>query len=569
MIVGIDLGTTNSLVSVCRDGEAEVIPNALGHALTPSVVGLDNNGEVLVGLAARDRLLTHPELTTANFKRHMGSEREVELGKQAFRAEELSALVLRALRADAEAFLGEPIEEAVISVPAYFNEPQRRATKIAGQLAGLKVERLINEPTAAALAYGLQGRDLESKFLVFDLGGGTFDVSVLELFEGIMEVRASAGDNFLGGEDFVERMIGGFMEDAGHPAGMTDEDLTGSLLQELRDQAERAKRSLTKRESVEMRIRSNGQEVAWNLDEARFETLCEPLLMRLANPVERALRDARIHAPELDEIVLVGGATRMLMVRRMVARMFGRLPAVHLDPDQVVARGAAVQAGLKARDSALNEIVMTDVCPYTLGSEISEHFGKGQIQDGFFMPVIERNTTIPASRMERVWTLHDYQAEVLVRVFQGESRRVKDNVFLGELRLKVPPKPAGEESLDIRFTYDINGLLEVEATVTSTGEICRTVIEQNPGVLTSAEIEKRLAALVALKVHPREQSENRAALARAERLYEEMLGELRTFLGEQISTFESVLSRQDPEEIEETRGRLTMLLNEIEGEPYL
>ena len=190
-------------------------------------------------------------------------------------------------------------------------------------------------------------------------------------------------------------------------------------------------------------------------------------------------------------------------------------------------------------------------------------------EDGFFMPVIERNTTIPASRIERVWTLHDYQAEVLVKVYQGESRRVKDNVFLGELRLKVPPKPAGEESVDIRFTYDINGLLEVEATVSSTDETCRTVIEQNPGVLTSAEIEKRLAALAALKVHPREQAENRAALARAERLYEELLGELRSFLGEQISVFESVLARQDPEEIEETRGRLTMLLNEIEGEPYL
>ena len=569
MIVGIDLGTTNSLVAVWKDGDAQIVPNALGHGLTPSVVGLDDNGEVLVGLAARDRLLTHPELTTATFKRHMGSDREFTLGQQSFRPEELSALVLRALKADAEAYLGKEVTEAIISVPAYFNDPQRKATRIAGQLAGFKVERLINEPTAAALAYSLHTRDLESKYLIFDLGGGTFDVSVLELFDGIMEVRASAGDNFLGGEDFVERMIGGFMEAVGIPAGIPEAAMTGSLLQELRDQAERAKRSLTKHEAAEIKLRWQDEELVWSLDEADFEMLCAPLLLRLTAPVERALRDARIHAPELNEVVLVGGATRMLLVRRLVARMFGRLPTVHLNPDEVVGLGAAVQAGLKVRDSALNEIVMTDVCPYTLGTEVSESFAKGHIQDGFFMPIIERNTTIPASRVERVWTLHDYQPEVLVKIFQGESRRVKDNIYLGELRLKVDPKPAGEESIEVRFTYDINGLLEVEATVVGSGETSRTVIEQNPGVLTPEEIERRLQGLAQLKTHPREQSENRAALARAERLYEELLGELRALVGDQISTFESILSRQDPREIEDARESLTFLLNEIEGEPYL
>jgi molecular chaperone HscC len=569
MIVGIDLGTTNSLAAVWQDGEARIIPNALGHALTPSVVGLDDNGEILVGMAARDRLLTHPELTAATFKRHMGSDREVALGKQHFRPEELSALVLRSLKADAEAHLGTEVIEAVISVPAYFNDAQRKATRIAGQLAGLKVERLINEPTAAALAYGLHARDLESKFLIFDLGGGTFDVSVLELYEGIMEVRASAGDNFLGGEDFVERMIGGFMEAVGVPAGITEAELNGSLLQELRDQAERAKRGLSKHEAAEIKLRWQGGELVWALDENDFEALCEPLLMRLTAPVECALRDARIHAPELDEVVLVGGATRMLLIRRLVARMFGRLPAVHLNPDEVVGLGAAVQAGLKVRDSALDEIVITDVCPYTLGTEVSESFGRGHIQDGFFMPIIERNTTIPASRVERVWTLHDYQPEVLVKIFQGESRRVKDNICLGEVRLWVPPKPAGEESIDVRFTYDINGLLEVEATVESTGETSRSVIEQNPGVLSPEEIEQRLKVLAELKTHPREQSENRAAIARAERLYEELLGDLRALLGEQITVFEAILARQDPREIEEAREGLTLLLNEIEGEPYL
>jgi molecular chaperone HscC len=550
-IIGIDLGTTNSLAAVWKDGEARLVPNALGEALTPSVVGLDDTGEVLVGTAARERLLTHPELTAAKF-----------------RAEELSSLVLRALKADAEAWLGEGVSEAVISVPAYFNDAQRKATKIAGQLAGLAVERLINEPTAAALAYGLHKRDLESKFLVFDLGGGTFDVSVLELFEGIMEVQASGGDNFLGGEDFVDRLIGAFMDRVGREAGIEESDLEGKVLQALRDQAERTKRQITKHEAGTLHLRWNEQGLSWNVDEEAFAELCEPLLARLGAPIELALRDARIRAGELDEVVLVGGATRMPIVRKMVARMFGRLPSVHLNPDEVVALGAAVQAGLKSRDGALGEIVMTDVCPYTLGTEVAEVFGKGHVRDGYFMPIIERNTTIPASRVERVWTIQSYQTEVLVRIFQGESRLVKDDIFLGAITLKVPPRPAGEEAIDIRFTYDINGLLEVEATVLSTERTERLVIEQNPGVLSPEEIGTRLEALEGLKIHPR-QSRNRTALARAERLYQERLGEIRHFLGEQIARFETILAGQDPREIDEAQASLNELLNEIEGQPYL
>jgi molecular chaperone HscC len=569
MIIGIDLGTTNSLAAVWKDGEAQIIPNALGEALTPSVVGLDDGGEVLVGRAARERLLTHPELTAAAFKRQMGSDREIHLGERKFRAEELSSLLLRALKADAEAWLGEEVKEAVVSVPAYFNDTQRKATKIAGQLAGLTVERLINEPTAAALAYGLHQRELESQFLIFDLGGGTFDVSALELFEGIMEVQASGGDNFLGGEDFVDLLVGAFMERVGHTAGITEAELDGRVLQALRDQAERAKHQITKHEAGTLHLTWQEQALSWNVDEQAFADLCEPLLARLAAPVERALRDARIRPGELDEVVLVGGATRMPIVRKMVARMFGRLPAVHLNPDEVIAQGAALQAGLKARDSALGEVVMTDVCPYTLGTEVAQMFGKGHVRDGFFMPIIERNTTIPASRVERVTTVQDYQSEVVVKIFQGESRQVKDNIFLGEITLAVPLRAAGQESIDIRFTYDINGLLEVEATVLSTERTRRLVIEQNPGVLSSAEIDKRLKSLAKLKIHPREQSENRTALARAERLYEERLGELRHLLGDQIAQFEAILVHQDPREIEQARAVLNALLNEIEDQPYL
>lgn len=452
MIIGLDLGTTNSLVGVWKDAEAHIIPNALGHYMTPSVVGVDDNGNILVGMAARERLLSHPHLTTATFKRYMGSDRTVALGKQKFRSEELSSLVLRALKADAEAWLGEEVVEAVITVPAYFNDAQRKATRIAGQLAGLKVERLVNEPTAAALAYGLHQRDGDSQFLVFDLGGGTFDVSLLELFDGVMEVRASGGDNYLGGEDFVDRLIDGFMAGVGQPKKLMDDQRARQM---LRDQAERAKRTLTKEKQATMKVLWKKESLEWTVDEAMFETLVQPLLQRIMDPVERALRDARIRVRELDELVMVGGATRMPVLRKLVSRMFGRLPASHIDPDKVVAMGAAVQAGLKARDAALNEVVMTDVCPYTLGTEIVRKLGQSQYQEGVYLPIIERNTVIPTSRVERVCTINDYQSEVLVNVYQGESSLVKDNIKLGSLHLKVSPKPAGEEAVDIRFTYDI------------------------------------------------------------------------------------------------------------------
>ena len=524
---------------------------------------------VIVGLAARERLVTHPDRTAAAFKRYMGTDRETRLGKKKFRAEELSAMVLRSLKADAEAALGETVTEAVISVPAYFNDTQRKATKIAGELAGLKVQRLINEPTAAALAYGLEKRDTECKFLVFDLGGGTFDVSVLEFFEGIAEVRASAGDNFLGGEDFVGLLADAFLKQAGPAAGIAEDDVPEALENIVRSQAESLKRTLSGKDSGEMRVVWEGREIVCGVDRQEFESLSQPLLDRLRAPLERALRDARIRPADLDELIMVGGATRMPMIRQLVARMFERLPAGHIDPDEVVAMGAAVQAGLKARDKALNEVVLTDVCPYSLGIEVVESFGRKKDWDGYFLPVIERNTTIPASRMERVCTVQNYQTDLRVQVYQGENRRVDDNVFLGTVAVEMPVGPAGSETVDVRFTYDINGLLEVQTTVNSTGETKRVVIEQNAGVLSRQEIEKRLRLLDKLKIHPRDESENHAILARAERLYEERLGDVRAVIGEQIGIFEAVLDGQRPDEIEAVRTRLKELLDKIEGEAFL
>ena len=569
MIIGIDLGTTNSLVAIWRDGKACIIPNALGEHLTPSCVSIDDDGSVLVGRAARERLQTHPQLTAAVFKRYMGSEKKITLGTQQFRPEELSSMVLRALKEDAEAFLGHKVEEAIITVPAYFSDAQRKATRIAGQLAGLRVERLLNEPTAAALAYGIRDKEQESKFLVFDLGGGTFDVSILELFDGVMEVRASAGDNFLGGEDFVTVLVDAFLEGSGL------RDAAGSRLfdprqqQLLRDEAERVKRLLSEQPSVRMATRYQDKEYSWEISEDRLAQLCEPLLARLRLPVERALRDATIRAAELNEVVLAGGATRMPLVRKLVSRMFGRFPAIHLDPDEAVALGAAVQAGLKMRDAALDEVVMTDVAPYSLGISISRQVGANQYEGGHYLPIIERNSVVPVSRTENITTIHDNQKEINVAIFQGESRLVADNVFLGKISFPIPAKKAGEIGIDVRFTYDVSGVLEAEVTVLATQERHKMIISDNAGVMTPEQIEQRFAELADLKIHPREQMENRTLVTRADRLYEQSLGDVRQYLAAHTANFQAALETQDPNTIRTARQALDEVLRQVESESFL
>lgn len=560
MIVGIDLGTTNSLVAAWIDGAPRLIPNALGAMLTPSCVGIDQDGSVLVGEAARERLQTHPEQTASLFKRYMGSARTVRLGDRDYRAEELSALVLRSLKADAEAELGVPITEAIITVPAYFSDAQRKATRVAGELAGLRVERLLNEPTAAALAYGLHDAQGETQFLVFDLGGGTFDVSILEMFDGVMEVRASAGDNMLGGEDFVTLISALAFQNGIPDAASTD----AVFMQRLAARAEKAKRQLGSEASVAFDVTWQGHEAHIELDPQAFEKMAQPLLTRLWRPIERALRDARIRAADLDNVVLAGGATRMPMIRALATRMFGRFPAMGQNPDEVVALGAAVQAGLKMKDKALDEMVMTDVCPYTLGTAISRRMEGGARADGLYSPIIQRNTVVPVSRVQRYVPMDPNQPSIRIDVYQGESRLVRDNILLGEVT--VPLKPGAEhgEGVDVRFTYDVNGLLEVEVTVVATSETRRLLIEGNEGSLAPEEIARRLDALATLKVHPRDTLENRTLLARAERLYEQLLGPGREHLGQMILHFEQVLATQDPRLVQRDAALFREALQGIE-----
>jgi len=561
MIVGIDLGTTHSLVSVWQDGAPRLLPNALGETLTPSCVSVDADGAILVGRAARERLQTHPDRTAASFKRYMGTSRLLRLGGRDFRAEELSSLVLRSLKADAEAALGEPVTEAVITVPAYFSDAQRKATRLAGQMAGLKVERLLNEPTAAALAYGIHRRDAESRFLVFDLGGGTFDVSILELFEGVMEVRATAGDNLLGGDDFTDVLVELFLEHHGLGQAFR-EDRHG--MQRLIASAEGAKRALAHQPSATIGVEVDGEPRVLDLDGARLEAACAHLLRRLRAPVERALRDADLRSGSLDNVVLAGGATRMPNVRKLATLMFGRFPSCDIDPDEVVALGAAVQAGLKARDAALREVVMTDVAPYSLGVEVSEHVSGGVFAPGHFDPVIERNTTVPVSRTKTYTPVRDGLKRLELHVYQGEARLVKDNILLGKLEVPLAGGAAHESGVDVRFTYDVNGLLDVDVTVRRTGESRRLVIEGQPGELDAAALEASLAAMAALKIHPREAVVHRTLLARSERFFQQLRGDARAELGHFIRLFEHALEGQDAAVIDAERRQLAEVVQRLE-----
>lgn len=558
--IGIDLGTSNSLTAYWTEDGPALIPNAFGHFLTPSIVSVDENNEVLVGQIAKERLITHPALTVSAFKRYMGTDKMYQLGNLTLSPEDLSSFILRSLKSDAESFLGEEIEEAVISVPAYFNDAQRKATIRAANLAGLHVERLISEPTAAAVSYGLHLQDVDTKFLVFDLGGGTFDVSVLDYFEGVMQVQAIAGDNYLGGEDFTNVLMSHFVEF--HKLNFNE--LPHKTQSALQKQAELCKLSLSQNVTGEMELHYEEQSYTLSVTKEQFDQICSGLLLRLRNPVERALRDAFLMPADIDGIILIGGATRMSVIKTIVSKIFGRLPNFNINPDEAVALGAAIQVALKERNASLSEMILTDVCPYTLGTDIVRRNANGSLDDGHFFPIIERNTPIPVSRVERLYTAHDQQSAISVEVYQGESRLVKNNVKIGELQVAVPKGQRGEQAIDVRYTYDINGVLEVEVTVVKTQERKTIVIEQNPGQSTPEAIKARLQELAHLKIHPRDRSENRLLLARCERMYEECIGQEREYIAHLTYEFERVLATQDDKLIRSEAAVLKQNLDSME-----
>lgn len=560
MIVGIDLGTTNSLVAWFSPEGPKIIPNRLGKNLTPSVVSVDEEGHVYVGETARERMSLYPDSVVGAFKRSMGTERQYTLSGHKYRPEELSSFVLRSLKEDAEAYLGEEITEAVISVPAYFDDKRRKATKRAGELAGLKVERMISEPTAAAVAYGLYDKTRDTKFLVFDLGGGTFDVSILELYHNILEVRAVAGDNYLGGEDFTEAMGKLFLQ---------KQKLALSSLSEkeqvrLYKQAEKAKCAISDSDRVEMKCLIGEQQLEAEITYREYEEACGELLNKIREPVKKSLSDAGLKLGDIDEILLIGGATRLSIVRDFLIRLFRKFPDTNMNPDEAVALGAAVQAAMKERREEVKEVILTDVCSFTLGTEVVVEYEEGKFEDGRFCPIIERNTVIPASHTERMYTVRDNQDKVRVRVLQGESRFARNNLFLGEMVIDLPKAPKGQESVDVTYTYDINSLLEVEVKVVSTGLTQKMIIKGVDNTMTDEEIARRMEELAYLKIQPRDQEENRLVLLRAERMYEESLGDKRKNLDHYLNRFEAALKSGDHQEIEETRQELTDFLDEDE-----
>lgn len=566
-LIGIDLGTTYSLVAVF-DGQApRVLENELGEHLIPSAVAVTADDAVLVGAPALALATIAPERTARWFKRDMGTDRTYRLGTRAFSPVELSAMVLAEVKATAERALGTAVREAVVTVPAYFGELQRRATRDACELAGLEVERIVNEPTAAALAYGLNQRDQELRAVVLDLGGGTFDVTLLQLMEGVVEIQASAGDARLGGEDFSDAVARALARQAASEHGVQVREGSPAWAR-LREAGEIAKRQLTVRDRAPVALPAlvvEGRSCDVELFITRDQALAawRPLLERMSGPVRRVLGDAGVGPEDVDVVLLVGGATRMPCVVEFAARTFGKLPLNALPPDEAVALGAAIQAALKSGAREVDDLVVTDVAPFSLGIATAEQVG-GQLVRGLFSPIIERGTVLPVSRVESFRTMADDQTRIDVEVFQGEHSLCKDNQRLGEYVVKgIPRGPAGTQSIEVRFTYDMNGILEVDTTIVATGKTVSTTIERSPGRLSRAELNRVRQELARLKFHPRDALPNITALNRAEALYVELTGPGRHLLGNALAAFRLALEGQRAEEITRTRLALTHLVSEL------
>ncbi len=500
-VVGIDLGTTNSLVAFIRGERPEIIPNDAGKRLTPSIVGLDRQGQLHVGDTAKNQLVAMPDRTVAEVKRLMGTSQKIRLGEREYTPQEVSGIILKQLHDDAEKYLGSTVSEAVITVPAYFTDAQRQATKDAGELAGLKVDRILNEPTAAALAYGLDHLDKEQFVLVYDLGGGTFDVSVLEMFEGVLDVKASSGNNHLGGGDF-DRTIVEWLCKRFEEAHGIDLRRDSKAMVRMKVASEQAKMDLSSMKTTQIMLpflAAKGADplsLELELTRTELENLIGPMLKSTLEPVETALRDAKLDKKQISDVVLVGGSSRIPMVQSLLAEFFGKESRRGVNPDEAIALGAAVQAGLKSGVISTDRgIMITDVCPFTLGVEVVTSNGFQKV-GGMFSPIIPRNSTVPVSRTETYSTTAEGQRLVDIKVYQGESRLVKNNTFLDAYTVEgIPPGRAGDEKVAITFTYDVNGILKVATKIVSTGKEAVLAVDKSSQRMSEGERDKAKARL--------------------------------------------------------------------------
>jgi len=484
-VIGIDLGTTNSCVAVMEGGEAVVIANAEGNRTTPSVVGFSKDGERLVGDVAKRQAITNPDKTIMSIKRHMGTDYKVQIDDKRYSPQEISAMILQKLKADAEAFLGEQVTQAVITVPAYFSDSQRQATKDAGKVAGLEVLRIVNEPTAAALAYGLD-KEGEHTILVFDLGGGTFDVSILELGDGVFEVKATSGNNHLGGDDFDQRVMDYLIQSFKKDTGI---DLSHDKMaaQRLKDAAEKAKKELSSTLTTTISLpfisadATGPKHMEVNLTRAKFEEITRDLIEATLSPTRQALQDAGQSAAQIDRVILVGGSTRIPAVQEAIKKLIGKEPSKGVNPDEVVALGAAIQAGVLTGD--VKDVVLLDVTPLSLGIETL---------GGVFTRLIDRNTTIPTSKSQIFSTAADSQTSVEIHVLQGERGIASGNKTLGRFTLSdIPPAPRGVPQIEVSFDIDANGIANVSAKDLGTGKTQRITITSSSG-LSKDEIDRMM-----------------------------------------------------------------------------
>ncbi|KGN01630.1 molecular chaperone DnaK [Clostridium novyi A str. 4570] len=484
-LIGIDLGTTTCEVAYLNNGQPEIILNDLNKKITPSVVGISDKDEFIVGELAQRQAVLEPEKTIVEVKRLMGEETKIKIGDEELSPEEVSSIILKKLKEDAEDYLGEEVTEAVITVPANFNDLQRKATKEAGEMAGLKVERIINEPTAAALAYGINNMKSDEKVLVYDLGGGTFDVTVLELFEGVIDVKASRGNNKLGGKDFnniIEQYIINNFE-AQYDVNIRDDI---KAVARIKEEAEKIKIKLSNEEEVDINIpfiavdkENNPLEIKTNLTRRKFEAFIEELVDSTEVIIDEAIKAAGYDAKDIDVVIAVGGSSRIPCVRKMLEDKFKDKIKYNVNPDEAVALGAAIQAAIKNDEIDSEEgILITDACSHTLGTSVVEKLSDGRFIDGIYDPIILRDSKIPCTETKKYYTIKDNQRSVIIDVYEGEQKLASKNTKIGEFILKgVPKAPAGKELIEVSFTYDLNGILQVSAKVLSTGKTLNKIID--------------------------------------------------------------------------------------------